>query len=122
MGHQATIEHISRGSKASRIASRKFNLIMGTQFQVSNFRMKRGSACQRGAAAGVGRAGPWPADHKTQTTLALRVQVPNYKISTPNHNHDSQHGNPTHPTVRYFGPFGLMPTVKAGACWLEDSQ
>ena len=37
-------------------------------------------------------------------TSSLRVQVPNYKVSTKNHNYDSEYGNPKYPIVRYFGP------------------
>ena len=37
----------------------------------------------------------------------LRVQVPNHKVSTQNHNCDSLYGNPKYPMVRYFGPLGF---------------
>ena len=35
---------------------------------------------------------------------SLRVQVPNHKASTQNHNYDSQYGNPKYPIARYFAP------------------
>ena len=38
--------------------------------------------------------------------ITLRVQVLNHKVSTPNHNDDSEYGNPKYPMVRYFGPLG----------------
>ena len=36
-----------------------------------------------------------------------RVQLPNYKVSTPNYDYDSCYGNPKYPGVRYFGPLGV---------------
>ena len=41
---------------------------------------------------------------KVAHNYTLRVQVPNHKVSTQNHNYDHQHGNPKNPIVRYFGP------------------
>ena len=37
----------------------------------------------------------------------LRVQGPNYKVSTQNHNYDSKYRNPKYPIVSYFGPLGI---------------
>ena len=51
-------------------------------------------------------------------TFSLRVQVPNYKVSTQNHNYDSKYGNPTYSIFGSFGPFGLalvMAPVAASA-------
>ena len=43
--------------------------------------------------------------------LPLRFQVDNYKVSTQNHNYDSQYRNPQYPIARYFGPIGFMSTL-----------
>ena len=56
-----------------------------------------------------GSSTPWsnimcysPEAHDEAATLALRVQVPNYKVSTQSHNYDSEYGSPKYPIVRYF--------------------
>ena len=36
----------------------------------------------------------------------LRVQVPNYMVSTQNHDYTSEYGNPKYPMVGYFGSSG----------------
>ena len=47
--------------------------------------------------------GPFLQDNNT-----LRVQVPKHKVSTPNHNSDSQYRNLKHPVYGYFGILGIQ--------------
>ena len=63
-------------------------------------------------------------DHKAlnRATLGgftLRVQVPNHKVFTQNHNNDSEYGIPEYLTVRYSKPLGLgMDYDGLGALWI----
>ena len=38
--------------------------------------------------------------------MAPRVQVPNHKVSTQNHDYASQYGSPTYLVLGYFGALG----------------
>ena len=51
--------------------------------------------------------GPLIRDPYMINHFPLRVQVLNCKVSTQNHNDESQYGNPKYPIVRYFGPLGF---------------
>ena len=48
-------------------------------------------------------------------SITLRVQVPNYKVSTQHHNYDSEYGDLEYPILRYFGPLGLQTRRRAGS-------
>ena len=58
--------------------------------------------------------------YKSGIPCALRVQVANYKVSSQNHNHDSEYRIPRYPIVSYFGPLGLLWALVS--LWAKGSQ
>ena len=52
----------------------------------------------------------------------LRVQVPNYKVSTQNHNYDSKYSNPKYPIIRYFAEELVQGKLTGAAGPLSDQK
>ena len=91
---RATLKHQLKQFRALVRASQYLLLKHWTRLQGTDFEtrvLKRGST--------------WTAP--SYQDITLRVQVPNYKVSTHNQNYDSQYEVPEYLMVRYFGPLGL---------------